>query len=228
MALGQILLQAATLKKNSRLFLQKQLNSIVQNLIDRYSRGFIFAICVLLKNNKERFPQLLSYLKNQQKFLADVELNSLYESIRREIDKKKAAILSTENVNIFPNMNSIKPLTLSLNDSPVKKPNNNSLSSTLRRPMKEASENKKVLNSGNEQIKKKQIEKINKIIQRSNQFVNQLMARKNNEHILKKIAPKPNIANISMYNQTYKKVVKDSPIIGSSPTKKLRAISRKK
>jgi hypothetical protein len=53
------------------------------------------------------------------------------------------------------------------------------------------------------------------------------MARKNNEHILKKIAPKPNIANISMYSD-YKKVVKDSPVIGSSPTKKLRAISRKK
>jgi hypothetical protein len=30
--------------------------------------------------------------------------------------------------------------------------------------------------------------------------VNELMARKNNDHILKKIAPKPNIANISMYN----------------------------
>ncbi len=93
--------------------------------------------------------------------------------------------------------------------------------------MKEDSENKKVVN-GNEEIKKKQIEKINKIIERSNEFVNELMARKNNDHILKKIAPKPNIANISMYNETYKKVVKDSPIIGSSPTKKLRAISRKK
>lgn len=53
------------------------------------------------------------------------------------------------------------------------------------------------------------------------------MARKNNDHILKKIAPKPNIANISMYNETYKKVVKDNPVVGS-PTKKLRAISRKK
>jgi len=105
---------------------------------------------VLLKNNKERFPQLLSYLKNEEKFIGDVELNSLYESIRREIDSKKATILSTENVNIFPNMNSIKPLTLSLNDSPVKKANNNSLSNTLRRPMKEDSENKKILNCGNE------------------------------------------------------------------------------
>jgi hypothetical protein len=82
--------------------------------------------------------------------LGDVELNSLYESLRKEIDKKKAAILASENVNIFPNMNNIKPLTLSLNDSPVKKPNNNSLSNTLRRPVKEDSENKKVLNGGNE------------------------------------------------------------------------------
>jgi hypothetical protein len=82
--------------------------------------------------------------------LGDLELNSLYESIRKEVDKKKIAILSTENVNIFPNMNSLKPLTLSLNDSPVKKPTNNSLSNTLRRPVKEDSENKKVPNSGNE------------------------------------------------------------------------------
>jgi serine/threonine protein kinase len=64
-ALGQILLQAATLKKNSKVFLERELNGIVENLIDRYSRGFIFAICVLLKRNKERFPQLLGYLKNE-------------------------------------------------------------------------------------------------------------------------------------------------------------------
>lgn len=54
------------------------------------------------------------------------------------------------------------------------------------------------------------------------------MARKNNDQILKKIAPKPNIANISMYTENHKKVIKDSPIIGSSPSKKIRAISRKK
>jgi hypothetical protein len=66
------------------------------------------------------------------------------------LEKKKAAILSSENISIFPNMNSIKPLTLSLNDSPVKKPNTNSLSNTLRRPVKEDSENKKIANSGNE------------------------------------------------------------------------------
>ena len=55
------------------------------------------------------------------------------------------------------------------------------------------------------------------------------MARKNNEQILKKIAPKPNIvANISMYSEAYKKQIKDSPVIGSSPTKKIRTISKKK
>ena len=55
------------------------------------------------------------------------------------------------------------------------------------------------------------------------------MARKNNEQILKKIAPKPNIAaNISMYSEVYKKQIKDSPVIGSSPTKKIRTISKKK
>jgi hypothetical protein len=53
------------------------------------------------------------------------------------------------------------------------------------------------------------------------------MARKNNEHILKKIAPKTNIANISTYADTNKKTVKDSPLI-SSPSKKMRTSSRKK
>ena len=59
--------------------------------MDRYSRGFIFAICILLKKNKERFPQILNYLKNEEKFIADLELNSLYDSVRREKEKKKKA-----------------------------------------------------------------------------------------------------------------------------------------
>lgn len=54
-------------------------------------------------------------------------------------------------------MNSVKPLTLSLNESPVKKGiNNNSLGNTLRRTVKEDSENKRV-GEGKEEIKKKQI-----------------------------------------------------------------------
>lgn len=39
-------------------------------------------------------------------------------------------------------------------------------------------ENKKVFN---DEVKKRQIEKITKIIERSNAFVNELMARKNND-----------------------------------------------
>jgi len=54
------------------------------------------------------------------------------------------------------------------------------------------------------------------------------MARKNNEHILKKIAPKPNVlANMSLFSETHKKLMKDSPLL-SSPNKKIRTISRKK
>ena len=87
-------------------------------------------------------------------------------------------------------------------------------------------ENRKTLN---EDTKKKQIEKINKIIERSNEFVNELMARKNNEQILKKIAPKPNItANISMYSETTKKMMKETPILQISPTRRIRTNSKKK
>ena len=52
------------------------------------------------------------------------------------------------------------------------------------------------------------------------------MARKNNEQILKKIAPKSNVAaNMSMY-QT-KKITKET-ILQISPTKRIRASSKKK
>lgn len=56
-----------------------------------------------------------------------------------------------------------KPLCLSLHDSPVKKGNNGSLGSTLRK-VKEQGENR----GRAEDLKKKQIDKINKIIERSN------------------------------------------------------------
>lgn len=90
---------------------------------------------MLLKRNKERFPQLLGYLKNEEKLLSDLELSSLYDSVKKEKEKRKVA-LCNENVNIIPSLNSLKPLTLSLNESPVKKPNNGSLGSTLRRAVK--------------------------------------------------------------------------------------------
>lgn len=58
--------------------------------------------------------------------------------------------------------------------------------------------------------------------------MNELMARKNNEQILKKIAPKPNIAaNISMYTELPKKLGKEVNI-QISPTKRIRTSSRKK
>jgi hypothetical protein len=51
------------------------------------------------------------------------------------------------------------------------------------------------------------------------------MARKNNEQVLKKIAPKPNIvANTSMYES--KKIFKESTLL--SPTKRIRTNSKKK
>ena len=52
------------------------------------------------------------------------------------------------------------------------------------------------------------------------------MARKNQEQILKKIAPKPNVTtNISMYET--KKSAKET-INQISPTKRIRAASKKK
>ena len=65
--------------------------------------------------------------------------------MRREKEKRRVAVCN-ENVNIFPSINSLKPLTLSLNESPVKKANNGSLGNTLRRAVKEDSENKRVGN----------------------------------------------------------------------------------
>ena len=54
--------------------------------------------------------------------------------------------------------------------------------------------------------------------------MNELMARKNNEQILKKIAPKP---NISMYSESTKKYVKEVTV-QISPTKRIRTSSKKK
>ena len=48
---------------------------------------------------------------------------------------------------------------------------------------KDEVENKKV---GHDEAKKRKIEKITKIIERSNAFINELMARKNNDKKVKK------------------------------------------
>ena len=63
----------------------------------------------------------------------DAELSAFYDSAKKEREKKKNSVLASENTNLFPQANSLKPLTLSLHDSPVKKPNNSSLAATLRR-----------------------------------------------------------------------------------------------
>lgn len=110
-AVGQILTQAATLRKGSKIFIEKELNQVLETLIDRYSKGLFFAVSVLLKRNKERFPHVLSYLHNDERTLNDIELNGLYDSVRREKERKKVGI-SNENL---PNTNSLKPTVLSLN-----------------------------------------------------------------------------------------------------------------
>jgi len=86
----------------------------------------------------------------------------IYEGIRKEKEKKKI-VVTNENLNIIPNLqpnlnNSLKPLLVSLNESPVKKSttNNGSLNNTLRR-VKEDNENKKNIQGINEDLKKKQI-----------------------------------------------------------------------
>ena len=58
-------------------------------MIDRYSKGLVFAIAVLLKKNKERFGLLHHYFHNEEKYLGDLELNSLYESVKMEKERKR-------------------------------------------------------------------------------------------------------------------------------------------
>jgi hypothetical protein len=55
------------------------------------------------------------------------------------------------------------------------------------------------------------------------------MARKNNDQILKKIIPKSNVANTSIYigENSQKKKLLESPGL-SSPSKKIRTSSKKK
>lgn len=78
------MLQVATLKKSSRLFSERELSGIVEVLMDRFSKGFIFAICVFLKRSKDKVSSVLNLLKNEEKFLGDLELNALYNAVRAE------------------------------------------------------------------------------------------------------------------------------------------------
>ena len=62
-ALGQIIAQATTLKRGSKVYQEKDILQVLENLIDKYSKGIIFAVAVLLKRNKERY-NLLPYFFN--------------------------------------------------------------------------------------------------------------------------------------------------------------------
>jgi len=50
--LGQIIAQAATLKKNVKILQEKEINQALESLVGRYSKGFLFGLVVLLKKNK--------------------------------------------------------------------------------------------------------------------------------------------------------------------------------
>lgn len=64
--------------------------------------------------------------------MGDLELNTLYETIKREKEKKKISITQTEN--IFQYTNSLKPTIISLGESPIKKNTpNSSLNNNLKR-----------------------------------------------------------------------------------------------
>ena len=88
-ALGQIIAQATTLKKGSKIFQEKDIHNVLEALVDKYSKGLIFGVAVLLKKNKERFGLLHHYFHNDEKYLSDLELNSLYESIKKDKENKK-------------------------------------------------------------------------------------------------------------------------------------------
>lgn len=63
-ALGHIVAQATTLKKGVKVFQEKDLLHVLESMIDKYSKGMIFAMAVLLKKNKERFDLLHHYFHN--------------------------------------------------------------------------------------------------------------------------------------------------------------------
>ena len=52
-------------------------------MVEKYSKGFIFGLTVMLKKNKERFGQILNYFKNEEKYLTDLELNTFYNSLKK-------------------------------------------------------------------------------------------------------------------------------------------------
>ena len=82
--MGHLIAQATTLKKGVKVFADKELSHVLEAMVDKYSKGMIFAVAVLLKKNKERFDLLPNYFRNEEKYLGDLELNSLYETVKKE------------------------------------------------------------------------------------------------------------------------------------------------
>jgi len=64
MALCQIILQTALLKKNFKIYTEKDYNHILEMLIEKYSKGFVFAIMVLFKKNKDKIGSIMNYFNN--------------------------------------------------------------------------------------------------------------------------------------------------------------------
>ena len=89
---------------------------------------------------------------------------------------------------------------------------------------------KKTINQ-NDDLKKKHIDKITKIIERSNAFVNELMTRRQNENRSHKYTTSSKL-NASMFgNENVKKLSKDAPRVSlpqGSPSKRLRVTQKKK
>ena len=160
--------QFATLRKSPEPFEPKDVNSAVETIVDVYSKGFVFALLILLKNKAELFKEVLSLLLgNNAPLLNHPELNTLYAKIKTDKASKVIKPQPVEKIiNIMPTPK--KSENVMIQSSPNKKFN---ITQTTKRSSQRAddTENKKVFN---EEVKKRQIEKITKIIERSNAFVN--------------------------------------------------------
>jgi len=64
MAIGLLIAQAATLRKFTKVFQEKDITQLFESLFDLYSKGFIFGLAILLKNKKEKYGHLLGCFNN--------------------------------------------------------------------------------------------------------------------------------------------------------------------
>lgn len=81
-------------------------------------------------------------------------------------------------------------------------------------------ENKKTTN---DELKKKKIQKINKIIERSNAFVNELISKKNSDYKFKKHSFE---SNHNLYETLKKSNYKEEKL--GSPLKRMKLVTKKK